>query len=268
MSGRGERPAQGAGTWTVMSVSLRRMVLAKRTVLLALLALVPAGLGLLSVLAALSSSGERLVPATLLAAQSELFLRLVLPLGAILYGGAVIADEVDAGTFVYLWARPVRRLPLVAGRTASAALCAWAVTSLGVLALTGTALLVGLRAEHLARVPQALAALALAAPAYTALFAAFGSWFKRPLIAGILWALLWEGIVGMLPGGIRHLTISQHTRSLFPWVQEDTGWFAAAFEPTPAWVAVLVLALFAAVMVSAHAVWLRHYELRLQSGED
>ncbi len=85
---------------------------------------------------------------------------------------------------------------------------------------------------------------------------------------GLIWALVWENLVGMLPGAIRYLTVTQHTRSLFPYFQENEGWFASLFQPTPAWLAVTILVGATAVLIVAHTLWLHQFELRLKGGED
>jgi len=248
--------------------ALRQMVLSRRTILLVFLAGVPAGLTLLAVgLAQVRPQADLPAPADLLAVQAGFFLRVLLPLAAILYGGAVIADEVEAGTFVYLWARPVPRWALVTGRSLAAAVATATVVCLGVLALGLVSLLAGLRMKLFLQLPWAVLAVCLASLAYTALFGAFGSWFRRSMMAGLLWALVWENVVAYVPGSVRYLTVSQHARSLFPYVKEDTGWLAVLFEPTPAWAAVLVLLAAAAALMALHALWLRHFELRLSGGE-
>jgi ABC-2 type transport system permease protein len=247
---------------------LRQMVMARRTVLLVLLAAAPAALTLLVVAVAWLRAGiSPPPPADLLRAQSGFFLRILMPLAAILYGGAVIADEVEAGTFVYIWARPVPRWALVLGRSLAAATATALVACTGVLLMGAASMTAGMRVRLFLQLPQALGAVCLAALAYAALFAAFGSWFRRSMVAGLLWALIWENIVAYVPGGVRYMTISHYARSLFPYVRENTGIFAQGFEPSPAWLSAFVLLAGAAAVLAAHTLWLRLFELRLTGDE-
>lgn len=252
----------------IFTIALRRMLLSRRTILLVLLGGVPAAATMLLVTVhGLRPTGEMLPPVKVLAVQSDFFLRVLLPLAGLLYGGAVIADEVDAGTLVYLWTRPVQRWALVAGRTLAAAIAATFVTGTGILALGAVSVLAGVRMTHLMKLPLAVLAVAVAAPPYAALFGAFGTWFRRPLAAGLLWAIVWENLVGYIPGSVRYLTISHYARSLFPYVTETTGWLAVLFVPSSVPVSVAVLLLAAAALVAVHTLWLRQFELRLSGDE-
>ena len=132
----------------------------------------------------------------------------------------------------------------------------------------GASILAGMRWVLIAKLPVAILTVLVAAPVYAALFGAFGTWFRRPMMMGLLWALVWENLVGMLPGAIRYLTVTQYTRSLFPYFKENTGWFATLFEPTPAWLAVTVLLGATGALIAVHTFWLRHFELRLRGGDE
>jgi hypothetical protein len=77
-----------------------------------------------------------------------------------------------------------------------------------------------------ASLPQALACcglLAIGTAAYSSIFAAIGTVFRRPLLIGVLVAFGWEVIVSNVPGVIPSVTVMYYLRSLF----------VAAFGPLP-----------------------------------
>src|SRR5262249_59148752 len=50
----------------------------------------------------------------------EMYFRLLLPLAPVLLAGAVVAEEVDANTHTYLFARPASRAAIVLGKSLTA----------------------------------------------------------------------------------------------------------------------------------------------------
>ena len=139
-------------------------------------------------------------------------------LGLTLYlAVAAIRDEVDDGTIVYLFTRPVAR---------------WAVVGSKLLAVVigvGMAMVVDLVLVYfIAVVPDgsgalfsglgflgaASWALFLASVAYTGLFGLMGILFRRPMIPALVLAFGWEGVVSNLPGGIPKASLMFYTKSV------------------------------------------------------
>jgi type IV secretory pathway VirB2 component (pilin) len=66
-----------------------------------------------------------------------------------------------------------------------------------------------------------LGVLFLALLAYGSLFGLLGAWLKHSMLAGLVYAFGWEGIVSYLPGITRRLTITHYLQSIFP--HEDSA---------------------------------------------
>jgi hypothetical protein len=60
----------------------------------------------------------------------------------------------------------------------------------------------------------------LALLAYGSFFSLLGAWLKHSILIGLAYAFGWEGIVAVLPGFTRKLTITHYLQSIFP--HEDT----------------------------------------------
>ena len=144
------------------------------------------------------------------------YVRNVLPLAALFYATALIADEVEGKTLTYLLTRPVRRNAILAGKYA-----AYLVTTL-VLSLPAAVLTFFLLATAHgwsgigAAVPDLfrdLGVMALALAVYGAFFTLLGVSLRRPLIPGLLFLFVWE-LAANLPGYLPRFTITAWLRSL------------------------------------------------------
>ena len=143
--------------------------------------------------------------ATLVAA---LVLTLYAPLISLVQAAAVVGDLRDDGTLVYLWLRPVPRW-----RLALAAAFAVGVRSapLAVLAAVVLALAAGGSADVV--VASGYAAL-LACVGYAGLFSFLGLAVRRALVWGLVYVLVWEGVVGTFGALPARLAVSSYSTSV------------------------------------------------------
>jgi ABC-2 type transport system permease protein len=127
----------------------------------------------------------------------------VLPVIALIVGTGVLGSEIDDGTLVHILAKPLPRREII-------------LTKL-VVAVAVTAVTVG--------VPMYLAGLVagsgrlgiglavgsvVGAFAYSALFLALSLLTRRPVLVGLLYVLIWEGVLGNLLTGTRMLSVQQY----------------------------------------------------------
>lgn len=144
------------------------------------------------------------------------YVRNVLPLAALFYATALIADEVEGKTLTYLLTRPIRRSAILAGKYA-----AYLVTTLALslpAAVLTFFLLVTARGWTGvgAAVPDLfrdLGVMALTLAVYGAFFTLLGVSLRRPVIPGLLFLFVWE-LAANLPGYLPRVTITAWLRSL------------------------------------------------------
>lgn len=130
-------------------------------------------------------------------------LAVLLPITALIVGTGVLGAEIDDGTVVHILAKPLPRREIILAKLAVAWLVT-AVTSAVPLFITG------MIAES-ARLGAGLAvAAALGALAYSAFFLALSLLSRRPVLLGLLYVLLWEGLLGNFVSGTRVLSIQQY----------------------------------------------------------
>ncbi len=61
-----------------------------------------------------------------------------------------------------------------------------------------------------------LVILALGLAVYGAVFAFVGTWLKRPLVVGLVFAFGWEQVAMALPGYVRRFTVAHYLQGLVP----------------------------------------------------
>ena len=144
------------------------------------------------------------------------YVRNVLPLAAMFYATALIADEVEGKTLTYLLTRPIERTAILAGKYAAylvttlALSLPAAVVTFFLLATTRGWTGIGAFVPDLFR---DLAVMALTLAVYGAFFTLLGVSLRRPVIPALLFLFVWE-LAANLPGYLPRFTISAWLRSL------------------------------------------------------
>jgi ABC-2 type transport system permease protein len=147
------------------------------------------------------------------------WVRNVLPLAALFYGAALVADDVEGKTITFLLARPAPRPALLVGKFAAYVVTALAITLPAVLltfALLASAQGFDSLRAHVPDLFRDLGVSALTLVVYGALFTLLGVLLRRPLLPGLLFLLAWE-LLANLPGYLPRLTITAWLRSLLPY---------------------------------------------------
>lgn len=175
----------------------------------------------------------------------------------------LIRGETTERTLHYLFLAPIRREVVVIGKLLSGALTAMLLFGAGVVA--SFALMYGhfsagrefvMHGPALSHLAVYLLATVLACVGYGAVFLAMSLVFKNPFLPAVA-LLLWEGVNGALPVFLKHLSVTFYLKPLFPVelpVEGISGLFTVVAEPTPPWLAVSGLLVFAGVVL-AFACW-------------
>ena len=134
-------------------------------------------------------------------------LTVVLPVVALIVGTGVLGSEIDDGTLVHILTKPLPRWQIVLPKLFVAA---------GVTALTVAIPLyvAGVLAQSV-RFGLALAvAGAVGALVYSALFLALSLITRRPVLLGLVYVLIWEGLLTNLVKGTAVLSVEQYVIAL------------------------------------------------------
>jgi ABC-2 type transport system permease protein len=241
---------------TIAAVTLRSLLARRRALLMLLLAAVPVLVGLLSLAGGDHGNGATQVAELLDAA----IVATVLPLVALVFGTAAIGAELEDGSAIHLLTKPVTRWRIVVAKI-SAAVLPTAGLAAGAAILTG--LLVGGGTDA---VPVTLAyafAVVVGALVYIAVFVALSVLTSRALIIGLVYVVVWEGMLGGLFEGTRVLSIRQYLLGIVAAL--DPAWVTSVTSPlAPATVGACSLAVFGGSLLLAIRALERH---QLQAGD-
>lgn len=164
----------------------------------------------------------------------------VLPVLALIIGAGVLGDEIDDGTAVYVLAKPLPRREIVFSKLLVAVVVTTAAVGAGMV-------LAGLVGGSARLALGLLAGTAAGALAYGALFLALSVLTRRPVLIGLLYILVWEGLLGNVLDGVRVLSVQQYAVTI-----ADRAAGAAPFVSTVS--LPVALAMAAAITVAATAL--------------
>ena len=216
----------------IFDLSLGEMLWSRRTIFMGLVVglpvLVSAAIRLLAVLGAPMGS-QMTGPLIFGLMMWVFFIRFSVPVLAIFYGTALIADEVEDKTLTYLFTRPIRRGAVLMGKYCSYLICTGVVVLPSVMLVYF--LIVPLGGGSIGRAFPALvtdlALLAVGLASYGALFAFVGTWLRRPLVAGLAFAFGWEQLTLVVPGYLRRGTVAYYLQALVPHAMPEDSTFTA-----------------------------------------
>jgi ABC-2 type transport system permease protein len=134
-------------------------------------------------------------------------LGVVLPVTALIVGTGVLGSEVDDGTIVHILTKPLPRRDIILAKFGVAVLVT-AVTAAVPLFVAG------LLADSVRLGLGLVAGAAVGACAYTGLFLLLSLLSRRPVLVGLAYILVWEGLLGRFVSGTRVLSIEQYVIAL------------------------------------------------------
>jgi ABC-type Na+ efflux pump permease subunit len=146
-----------------------------------------------------------------------IYVRFLVPVLGVFYGTSLVADEVDDKTITYLFTRPIQRSAVIIGKYLAYLVCTVLLLLPSVVLVFFLVVPIGRAATIGAMFPTLLTDLAMLAfglAAYGAVFAYVGARLKRPLVAGLVFALGWEPAVLIAPGYLKRVTVAYYLQAL------------------------------------------------------
>jgi ABC-2 type transport system permease protein len=130
-------------------------------------------------------------------------LAVVLPVIALIVGTGVLGSEVDDGTIVHILTKPLPRRDIILAKLGIA---------VGVTAVTAAVPLfvAGALADSVRLGVGLAVGAAVGACAYSAFFLLLSLLTRRPVLVGLAYILVWEGLLGRFVSGTRVLSIEQY----------------------------------------------------------
>ncbi|MFI5381370.1 MAG: ABC transporter permease [Tepidisphaerales bacterium] len=210
MHGSGASGSVLRALWTLVVLTLRQHLHGKRWMIMAFLFLLPAGLAML-----VRATEKHALGVEVEFVFAFMFIpQALLPLVALVYASGMIQDEQEEQTITYLLVRPIPK-PAMYGAKLLATLITTVVLTIVFTCLTYVAIYIGAESKPedvILRSLRAASIHALAVIAYCCLFGLMSLFTKRTLIAGIIYAAVFEGLLANLPFGIRLITVIYYAR--------------------------------------------------------
>jgi len=183
------------------------------------------------------------------------------------YGTALISEEYDGKTLTYLFSRPIPKPSIMLGKFLA---LTWISVMLVLPTVVLSYLVLYLRSDmgpffqDIGTLAKDMGIIFLALLAYGSFFSLLGAWFKHSILAGLVYAFGWEGIVSYLPGLTRKLTITHYIQSIFP--HDDTASAIAMMigKRTETWESILTLILLTAFFLATASLVVREKEYVLE----
>lgn len=258
--------ASGRAVFWIAWFSFREMVRRRRLISLSLISLLP----VLAVLAIrIWYQDQGLTPHQQLAILSfDAYLLFLVPIVAMAVGVSAIGEQVEDGTIVYSWLRPIRRRSIYLGRLLAAQLASSVLLASSLVLCFLVMISEGLDTitwEFLKLYLQTLMIIILGTFTYAALFAAMGTWFRKPVFPAIIFTFGWETLVSNIPARVQEFCLRFHLRNLMerpPEASKDLAGMLKELlnrtiqrEPVPPWESMAVLLLVMAVS-AVIGIWL------------
>ena len=183
---------------TVAQLTARSLLGRRRTIVLMLL---PLALLALSVLVRVLAGVDEDTAAGLLGAFG---IAIMMPLLGLIAGTGSIGPEIDEGSIVYLLAKPLNRYSIVVTKLAVAVgvIVTFGVVPIAIAGLIMTSSPAGVTAAY------TVGALA-AGLAYASVFLCLAVITKNAVVVGLIYALIWESLIGGIVPGAQALSVQQ-----------------------------------------------------------
>jgi len=207
-------PSMGAVLW-ICWFSLREMSRRRRLFSLGAISMLP----VLVVLAIRIWFGDQGLTAQLQLSSltHEVIIPFLIPIVAMARGVSAIGEQVEEGTIVYLWTRPVRRRAIYLGRLLAAQVVSSLLLSGALMLCFLVMISKGLNIidwEFLKLYMTTFFIIAVGTFSYSAVFAAMGTFFRKPVLPAILFAFGWEGMVSGIPARVQELSLRFHLQNI------------------------------------------------------
>ena len=200
-----------SGDVSLFMFSLRQMARRKATFFLLLLSMIPAAI--MAYVVAANKADDLYLFFTDLT--SLFYLQIIILIVALVLGTSIIHDEVSKGTISYLATRPLSRKKVVLIRYLAYVPVAFALIA---IPTTVSFMSVAFKARGIyANIDLYLGflfAFLLGVAVYGAIFCLIGIAIRAPLMVGLLFVFVWEGIVTNFPGRFHYATVLFYIRSI------------------------------------------------------
>jgi hypothetical protein len=132
-------------------------------------------------------------------------------------GIPAVGEQIDDGTIVFTWTRPIKRRAIFLGRLLAAQVVSTTVMSGALILCFVIMISAGMSVitwEFLKLYLLTFIIIAVGVFTYSAVFAAMGTFFRKPVLPALLFAFGWENLVTDIPARVQELSLRFHLQNL------------------------------------------------------
>lgn len=179
------------------------------------------------------------------------YLQFLILILALFFGTSVCSEEVENKTVTYLTTRPLPKAAIILGKFAAYTTLTVIMTAVGVVLSFFVLNVDRILDFSLYKILlRDVIVLSVGLICYGAFFTFFGTFMKKSILFGLVFAFGWENVIQYFPGSTQRFSILHYLKSLLPIPQ--TGRFSILMfrlEPSPPAFAILMLFLITAVFL-------------------
>jgi len=181
------------------------------------------------------------------------FFQFYIQLVSLMFGAAVLSDEIDRKTLIYLNTSPISKFSILSGKLTAYLSVSFIIFAIGSSVLYVTTHFKGiLTKKSLLTLLQLEFAGLIAIIAYSSLFLLFGVSLKKSTIIGLVYIFGWEPIAQILPGTAQKFTIFFYLNSLTPIrIPREKGILSISITQPGFAESLIILLLFSAIFFAA-----------------
>lgn len=197
---------------------LRQEIKSKRTKIFFVISLIPVLVLLLAKIVEMANPHADVTAAQVFSRVLLIvYIQLLIPVLALVYGGLIVNEEVDQKTLVFLTTSPIPKPSVIVGKYAAYATLSAITVNIGLVLC-----FIIINLNHLGDMIYVkeffsfIGAGILALVAYMGLFTLLGTLMKKSMVFGLLFIFGWENVVQYFPGVTQKFTLIHYVKSLLP----------------------------------------------------
>jgi ABC-2 type transport system permease protein len=173
----------------------------------------------------------------------------LLPIAVLILATGALGNEIEDRTLPYLTLKPIGRLRIVAEKLLGVLWVAYPLIAAG-MAATFFLAFRGEWNDNIRVLGAMLAGGAIGVAGYAAIFMLISLLITRALLAGIMYTLLWESLLGRYLPGLRVVSVRHFAESAFIKVLNDPDYTLKSAESTNAAILTIAGAVILSVILS------------------
>jgi len=258
-----------AASKEIFTFFFKQGIKSKKAKIFFLLSFLPVLVLLIAKIIELTNPAARISAADIFSkAMLIIYIQLLVPILALLFGSLVINEEIDNKTLIYLTTSPVPKPAIIVGKYLAYIVLSAIIINAGLLLCF---LVINIdqlgEVSYLKQFLTFIGVGGLALIAYSAFFTLLGTLIKKSVILGLLFIFGWENVVQYFPGVTQKFTVIHFIKSLLPYTADNVKFLVFKLEPSGTAESIVVLLLLTLLSLFAASLIFKRKEYILSENE-